>query len=163
MQPFSLEPGMGERLWIAGDTVWLKATADTTAGAYTLLEILAEPGGGPPLHVHEHEDETFYVLDGTFELVIGGRLLRGGPGTCALVPRGTAHRFRCVEDRPGRLLVLFTPAGLEGFFREAGRPAIADGLPPPIDDEEIARTLAAGAKYGLRVVDWAPAGQPPVA
>lgn len=53
--------------------------------------------------------------------------------------------------------------GLEGFFREAGRPAVTDGPPPPIDDEEIARTLAAGAKYGLRVVDWAPAGQPPVA
>jgi quercetin dioxygenase-like cupin family protein len=142
-------------LWIAGDTVWLKATAVDTAGAYTLLEVLAAPGGGPPPHIHINEDESFYVLEGVFELLIGTRLLRAERGTFALVPRGTIHRFRCIGDRPGRLLITFTPGGIEEFFRAAGSPAVGDGPPPPIDAEEIARTEAAAERYGLRVVDWA--------
>lgn len=150
----ALEPGAGERLWIAGDTLWLKATAADTGGAYTLIEILAAPGGGPPPHTHENEDEAFYVLEGTFELLVGERVITAGPGGYASVPRGTVHRFRCTGDQPGRLLILFTPGGIEGFFREAGQPAAGDGDPPPIDAAEIARTEVAGAKYGLRVVAW---------
>jgi quercetin dioxygenase-like cupin family protein len=146
--------GAGERIWIAGDTMWLKATAADTGGAYTLLEVLAAPGGGPPPHIHVNEDETFYVLDGVFELLIGPRVVRAEAGTYAFVPRGTIHRFRCIGGRSGRMLVMFTPGGIEEFFRTAGTPAIGDEPPPPIDAQEIARTEVAAARYGLRVVDW---------
>jgi quercetin dioxygenase-like cupin family protein len=150
----TLEPGTGERLWIAGDTMWFKATAADTGGAFTLIEVLAAPGGGPPPHVHDNEEETFYVLDGVFDILIGDRFVRAERGAFALVPRGTVHRFRCSGDRPGRLLILFTPGGIEGFFRQAGRAAATDGPAPPIDAAEIARTEAAALLYGLRVVDW---------
>jgi quercetin dioxygenase-like cupin family protein len=149
-------PAGGERLWIAGDTVWIKATAADTGGAYTLLEIAAAPGGGPPPHVHANEDETFYVLEGTFDIHIGDRTVHARPGTYAFVPRGTVHRFQCCRDGRGRLLVVFTPGGLEGFFREAGTPAASEGPPPPVDAAEIERTARAGARFGLRVVEWNP-------
>ena len=152
--PRLLEPGTGERLWIAGDTVSIIATAADTGGAYTLLEVLARPGGGPPPHIHAHEDEAFVVLDGSFELLIGERVVRAEPGAFASVPRGTVHRFECVGDGPGRLLILFTPGGIEGFFREAGQPATSDAPAPPVDAAEIARTEVAGRRYGLRVIDW---------
>jgi quercetin dioxygenase-like cupin family protein len=145
----------GERYWIAGDTLTFKATAADTGGAYTLIEILAAPGEGPPPHIHGNEDETFYVLDGRFEIQVGERAIDAGPGTFALVPRGTVHRFRCVAERPSRMLVMFTPGGLEGFFREAGIRAARDGQAPPVDAAEIARTEVAAARYGLHVVDWA--------
>jgi quercetin dioxygenase-like cupin family protein len=154
IQAKTLEPNTGERIWIAGDTLSFKATADDTAGAYTLIEILAVPGGGPPAHIHDNEEETFYVLDGAFEIVIGERVVRAEHGAFALVPRGTVHRFRCIGDRPGRMLVLFTPGGIEGFFREAGRVAVGASPAPPVDAAEIARTEAAARRHGLRVVDW---------
>jgi quercetin dioxygenase-like cupin family protein len=143
----------GERLWIAGDTVWIKATATDSGGAYTMLEILAAPGGGPPPHIHANEDESFYVLEGAFDIQIGDRIVRATAGAYAFVPRGIVHRFQCGEGR-GRLLVLFTPGGLEGFFREAGTPAVGDGPPPPVDASEIERTERAAARYGLRVIEW---------
>lgn len=149
-----LEPGTGERIWIAGDTLSFKATAAETGGAYTLIEVVAAPGGGPPPHIHDNEDETFYVLDGAFEIVIGERVVRAQRGVFALVPRGTVHRFRCIGDRPGRMLILFTPGGIERFFREAGRAAVGALPAPPVDAAEIARTEAAARRYGLRVVDW---------
>jgi quercetin dioxygenase-like cupin family protein len=152
--PLVLPPGGGERIWITGDTVKIKATAADTRGALTVLEVEAAPGSGPPPHLHGNEDESFYVLEGTFELLIGERTVLLEPGAFALVPRGVVHRFRNAGDRPGRMLILFTPGGLEGFFREAGAAAAADSPVPPVDEAEIARTEVAGERYGLRVVDW---------
>jgi uncharacterized cupin superfamily protein len=144
--------GEGERLWIVGDTMTLKATGGTTDGGLMLLENLTAPGGGPPPHVHTREDEFFFVLDGSFEIRIGDELHALGPGGFAYVRRGMVHNFRNTADTPSRILVGFTPAGMEGFFRESGRPATDDGPAPPMDDDEIARTMVAAEKYGVEAV-----------
>lgn len=151
---YSLPAGEGERIWIVGDTMTLKATGPATDGRLLLLENLTAPGGGPPPHIHTREDEFFYVLDGTFEIRIGDELHTLGAGGFAFVPRGTVHDFRNTGEQPARILVGFTPAGMEGFFRESGRPATDDGPAPPLDDDEIARTIAAAQTYGLRAVDF---------
>jgi hypothetical protein len=54
-----------------------------------------------------------------------------------------------VGETPGKLLVLFPPAGMEDFFFEAGMPAQEGGTAPPFGPEEIERTLAAAPKYGV--------------
>jgi quercetin dioxygenase-like cupin family protein len=145
-------PGQGERIWIVGDTMTFKATGATTGGKLLLFENLTTPGGGPPPHIHTDEDEFFFVLDGEFEIRIGEELHVLTAGGYAYVPRGTVHNFRNVARTASRILVGFTPAGIEGFFRESGRPATDDGPAPPVDDDEIARTMAAAPKYGLEAV-----------
>ena len=148
----SVPAGGGERIWIVGDTMTLLATGDSTGGSLVLLENLTAPGGGPPPHVHTREDEFWYVLEGSFEIRVGDEVHALGPGGFAYAPRGTVHNFRNTGDSPARVLVGFTPGGMEGFFRESGRPAIDDGPAPPVDDDEIARTLAAAPKYGVAAV-----------
>ena len=149
---YALPAGEGERLWIVADTMTFRATGESTDGSLLLLENLTAPGGGPPPHIHTREDEFFHVLDGTFEIRIGDEVHTLGPGGFAYVPRGTAHNFRNTAETPSRILVGFTPAGIEGFFRESGRAAIDDGPAPPVDEDEIARTMAAAQKYGLEAV-----------
>src|SRR3712207_1263608 len=149
---YSLASGDGERIWIVGDTMTLKATAETTGGSLVLLENLTAPGGGPPPHVHTREDEFWYVLSGTFEIRLGDEVHAVGPGGFAYAPRGTFHNFRSTAETPSRILVGFTPGGMEGFFRESGRPATDDGPPPPDDQDEIARTMAAASPYGVEAV-----------
>jgi quercetin dioxygenase-like cupin family protein len=144
--------GEGERIWIVGDTMTFKATGESTGGGLVLLENLTAPGGGPPPHVHTGEDEFFYVLDGRFEIRIGDELHAVGPGAFAYVPRGTVHNFRNVADAESRILVGFTPGGMDGFFRESGVPAADDGPAPPLGDVEIARTMIAAQKHGLELV-----------
>jgi quercetin dioxygenase-like cupin family protein len=153
--PFNLEAHAGERIWITGDTVQIKATAAETGGAYTMIEAFASPGNGPPPHLHKNEDETLYVLEGDFEILNGEHLMSAKPGALAFVPKGTVHRFRCIGNSAGRLLLVYTPGGIEGFFRESGIPAAGDGPAPPVSSEEIARTNKAGIRYGLQVVNWA--------
>jgi quercetin dioxygenase-like cupin family protein len=149
--PYASLAGTGERIWIVGDTLTFKATAETTAGTLTAIECEAAPGGGPPPHIHENEDESFYVLDGEFEILLGDELVPAGPGDFAFVPRGTLHRFANVGADVGRILILFTPGGLEQFFRAAGTSATSDAPAPLVDAAEIARTDAAAARHGLRI------------
>lgn len=148
----SIPSGEGERIWIVGDTMTLKATGESTGASLLLLENLTAPGGGPPPHIHTREDEFFYVLDGTFEIRVGDAVHVLGPGGYAYAPRGTVHNFRNTADTPSRVLIGFTPAGMEGFFRESGRPASDDGPAPAVDEAEIARTMAGAPKYGVEAV-----------
>ena len=147
-----IDPGEGERIWIVGDTMTLKATGESTGGSLVLLEILTTPGGGPPPHIHTRQDEFWYVLEGRFEIRIGDELHRLGPGGFAYAPHGTVHNFRNTAETPSRILAGFTPGGMEGFFRESGRPATDDGQAPPVDQDEIARTMAAAPRYGVEAV-----------
>lgn len=153
-QALRLGPGDGERIWITGDTVTIKASGAATGGSLTVLEVEANPGAGPPPHTHATEDEAFYVLEGEFEIQIGDEVRPAAAGAFAFVPRGTVHRFSCTGDRPGRMLIAFTPGGLDDFFRESGRPAVDDGPAPPVDEAEIARTEASARRHGLSVVAW---------
>jgi mannose-6-phosphate isomerase-like protein (cupin superfamily) len=148
----ALADGEGERIWIVGDTMTLKATGESTGGGLVLLENLTAPGGGPPPHVHTREDEFWYVLEGTFEIRLGDVVHTLGPGGYAYAPRGTVHNFRNVGTVASRILVGFTPAGMEGFFRDSGRAATDDGPAPPVDADEIARTMAAAPRYGVEAV-----------
>jgi len=152
---YAVAAGEGERIWIVGDTMTLKSTSESTGGSVVLIENLTAPGGGPPPHIHTGEDEFFYVLDGAFEIRIDDELHALGPGGYAYVPRGTVHNFRNTAETPSRILVGFTPGGIEGFFRESGRPATDDGPAPPLDEDEIVRTTAAAPRYGLEAVAFA--------
>ena len=59
-----LGPGEGTPIWFLGNLMVVKATAQSTNGAYGLLESLISAGASPPLHVHHREDEGFWILDG---------------------------------------------------------------------------------------------------
>jgi quercetin dioxygenase-like cupin family protein len=107
---------MPERLTFGEVEILVKATADTTGGTLTVFEE-NEPVD-TPLHVHEHEDELFYVLEGEHVFQVGEREHRAGPGELVFAPRGIPHAQRRVMPRQGRTLVLTAPGGLEGFFRE---------------------------------------------
>ena len=64
-----------------------KLQAAETGGTLSAAETIIPAGLEPPVHVHEHEDELFYVLEGELTVICGGRELRGGPGTVAFLPR----------------------------------------------------------------------------
>lgn len=88
------------------------------------------PGYGVPLHVHEEEDELFYVLEGeiTLDRADGGSA-KAGPGAFVHLPRGVPHGFRNIGPAPAHMIVITTPGGaLEGVFR--GLDAAARGEAP---------------------------------
>ncbi len=73
-------PGEGESVWVVGDLITLKLTSEDTGGAFSLFEGAIPPGGGPPPHVQHREDESFYVMEGQFEFLVGEDTIPGGGG-----------------------------------------------------------------------------------
>jgi mannose-6-phosphate isomerase-like protein (cupin superfamily) len=125
----ALAPDGGERLLFGEVTILIRASAETTRGAFTLFEEVP-PLVDTPRHVHGNEDELFYVLEGEHIFQVGEDEFRVGPGGLVFAPRGVPHAQRRVVPRTGRLLVLTSPAGFEGFFRELAAAHEAGTLGP---------------------------------
>ena len=106
----------GERLRFSDAEFIVRASAETTGGAFTVIEEI-DPLD-TPLHVHKNEDELWYVLEGQHIIQIGDDEFHAGPGDMVFGPRGVPHAQRRVVPRTGRFLEFFYPAGFDGFFRE---------------------------------------------
>lgn len=145
-QPFVLSADEGAAYWYVNNRAVIKTSAAQTGGAFGLLEMQVALGHGPPLHIHQNEDEVLWVLEGQLFVRTGDREAMAGPGSCIYTPRGIPHTFRVEGQTPPRLLVLVVPGGGEGFFIDAGRPAAGPGLPPPAPPD-IARLQEVATKY----------------
>lgn len=112
--------GDGPCICYGGLELRVKVGAAQSGGEMTVIEGAIPPESGPPLHVHEKENETYYVLEGNFEFVCGSDRVTGGPGTFVFAPRGLPHRYKNIGNDLGRVLFGFTPGGIEAFFTELG-------------------------------------------
>jgi mannose-6-phosphate isomerase-like protein (cupin superfamily) len=135
-----------------GGEYHIVATAAETGNTHFAFEAIEPPGGGPPLHIHTREEEFFLVLDGEVSFYIGGRVIHARPGESAFVPRGTPHCFKNTSTRDARLLVLFTPGGIEGFF-EYGRSLTGTR---PSEETLLDRLNELAPPYGLTVLGPSP-------
>ena len=118
-EAFIVEPAEGRLLDMGTFEVVVLATADQTAGEFSLLQTQHEPPDfGPPLHIHRDAAEAFYVLEGEYLMHIEDRQRVCPPGTFVYVPKNTPHTFRVVSDVPGKKLNLFAPAAMVAFFEE---------------------------------------------
>ena len=153
---YTLHRNEGRHLWFLGSLMTIKAGAAETGGAMSLIEQVAPPGFGSPLHVHACEDEPMYILEGRFTFWVGERELPAEAGTFVFLPRDVPHCFRVEGDTPGRLLQLTLPAGLEEGFAEMGGPAPGPVLPPPPDGPPdpafLARMDEVAVRYGVQLL-----------
>jgi quercetin dioxygenase-like cupin family protein len=111
----------GETVLVVGDAYRLIVTGAETAGSYLIMEATVPVGHGPPLHVHDREDEGFQILEGEVDFEAEGRTVRLGPGDFINLPKGVTHRFQNNGAATARMLITCAPAGIEGFFRAAHR------------------------------------------
>ena len=153
-----LRPGDGRSLQVSGELVTYKITSEQTGGAYSLFEVVSEPGGGPPPHVQHREDEAFYVLEGEYDFLDDGHTMRVGKGSLVYVPKGNLHTYKNVGTTPGKMLVSQTPGGLhERFFEEIGQEA-QDKFKPTAQESLLnaERIVATAAMYGIEIPPPAP-------
>jgi mannose-6-phosphate isomerase-like protein (cupin superfamily) len=115
--------------------------SDHTAGAFCLL--IDEPPAAWSLrpHWHRNEAETIHIVDGEFEMDVGGERCSLRARQTIHVPRGAVHSSRNVGRRPGRRILLFSPAGMERFFLETGAPS-------PDAEFDATAALASATRHG---------------
>ena len=144
-------PQDSEALIWMGELALLKVTGEMSNGLYSVVEVFATPEGLVPLHVHHREDEALYVLDGELSVRIGDAMHEARQGSLVFGPKGVPHKY-WVNSPSARLLMIFSPAGFEGFIRKTSEPATSLA-PPPISEAVIDfdKILAAAAEYGAEV------------
>ena len=134
--------GAGEEIALGASSITIKLDGADTGGAFALLEYVAPPGAGSPAHTHSREEETFYVREGALLFHLGGEEVVAGPGSVVHIPRGLIHDFLNVGDTPCVAMILATPAGLDGYFRDLG--ALVQGAGATQED-----VTALNRRYGL--------------
>jgi quercetin dioxygenase-like cupin family protein len=147
-----LPAGEGQSIWVVGDRYTIKSSGNDTGGAFAMIEAIVPPGNGPPPHIHSREDEAFYVLEGNLQFHADGRSFTASAGAWVTLGRGSLHYFKNTGTMPARMLVVVTPSGLEQFFLEVGRKAIAGETEPVAPTpEDIHKLVETAPKYGLEI------------
>jgi mannose-6-phosphate isomerase-like protein (cupin superfamily) len=120
-RPVILRPGEGRRYDLGRGEAVFKADDAESAGAYSISEWWLEPETkGPGRHSH-HEDDVFYVVEGTVSMFVGDRWLDAPRGSFVLVPGGVVHDFENRTTERAGFLNVSSP----GEF-EPAMPAIAE-------------------------------------
>jgi len=115
--------------------------AEDTDGAFCLIVDAPQAGWSLPPHRHRNEAETIHIIAGEFEIEVDGLRSLLSPGETIHVPRGAIHSGANVGGYTGRRAVLFSPAGMEQFFLQAGAPSEEH-------DRDIAATVALAIEHG---------------
>lgn len=138
--------------WGPGDTYTFLVTGEQSGGSMFAMDCVLGPGGGPPPHRHLAEDELFHIYEGEVEFTVEGTTHLISAGGSAFIPKGAAHSYVNATESSARMLTVYTPAGMEGWFREVCTPVSDPSLPAPaVTPELIERMLEAGPRHS---VEW---------
>lgn len=129
-----------------GEELTFHLSGAETGGRYTMFTSVTPPGGGPPPHVHENEDEWFLVLEGRAEFFKDGVWLAAPVGTAVYTPRGCAHTFRNPGDVPLKMLVHAAPSGFEKFFARCAEEFAKSSAP------DMGNIVKIAGEFGIRFV-----------
>jgi oxalate decarboxylase/phosphoglucose isomerase-like protein (cupin superfamily) len=104
------------------------------------------PGGGPPPHFHDFEDEWFFPLDGRVEFFLNGQWTEAAPRSVVSAPRDVVHAVRSPGDQPLTMFIQTAPAGFEEFIRRCAVEFARPGGP------ETSRIASSSAEHGIHFV-----------
>jgi mannose-6-phosphate isomerase-like protein (cupin superfamily) len=136
---------LGEMHSLGFSSILFKVLPSETNGGMFIIEHDHLTRGGPRLHLHPHQEEWFYVIEGEVLFQIGDTRKRLRTGDSILGPRMVPHTFSYSGEKPGRMLIAFTPAGrMEQYFRDAAIPN------PPVQDE------AFFSRYDIKLIGPSP-------
>jgi quercetin dioxygenase-like cupin family protein len=144
--------GLGRSRWFEGHLVTPLVTA-AESRQFAVMDFRVTPGTESARHVHQNEDELYYILDGEAEFVIGEETHAGFPGTLVFVPRGMPHHLK-VTSGALRALLILTPPGFERFLiehstdaRSLTRPPVGPSVAPALGTPTDLRR-----RYGFELV-----------
>ena len=146
----ALPAGEGERVSFLNSVITVKVEAREGGPPYTVLELMIRPGAAPLPHIHLHEDECFYVLEGTMLFRCGDTAQTLEPGGFVRLPRGVVHSCEVRGDVPARVLVLCAERGFASFAAALGRP-VGDRAATDTEGLDPAVLTEVAAKHGIEL------------
>ena len=128
LQPAIVTPKQALSIKPFGLEMRVLLSTEATGGAISAIMAWHKPGEGPPDHVHFSQEEMFFIVEGTYELTIGGETSTVGPGTIVFIPRNVVHRFKNVGDATACMLDWSLPGGQDHYFKAISDLAAGGGF-----------------------------------
>ena len=154
-EAFARAPTVEMSTWYKGILISSLATEQDTGGAFELVEAKMRKGTEPPPHVHEREDELFYVLDGVLDAYVGDACLHATAGSCVFLPKGRPHAFK-IQSEQIHMLTFMTPGGFMGASASMAIPARSLAIPPEdgvtYATVDLSETIKVFQSYGVRML-----------
>ena len=125
-----------------GERVNIRTSGDETGGVYAMIEGVAEPGNGVPMHIHANEVEHFVVLEGTLHVANGDERLDVPAGKTVTIEKGVPHAWCNLADTPVRMLIIFSPGHIGEMFRRIAS----------LDIDDLESIAASAAQFGTTIV-----------
>ncbi len=139
-----------------GGRMVVKVRDEDTASAYSVHDNTIPPGApGPRPHIHRNHEEAFYVLEGELTVHVGSRKVTAPAGSFVVVPRGVVHQPSNPGTQLTRVLLTFSPSGMDHFFEEAAERRIPLQA-EPTDPAVLEKLEAFTRKYGYEFAEFPP-------
>src|SRR5689334_5043845 len=127
--------GSAPSFWFMGIRATVLARGgDTTP---TTMELILPPGGFTPLHIHEDDDDSGIVLDGSIKCWCDGEFVDISAGSWMALPRGRPHAQLVTSATPARVIAVYANSHFADFVAAVGipsdRPPPPPGPPPPTE------------------------------
>jgi quercetin dioxygenase-like cupin family protein len=154
MHPYKRSPALDNSKWYKGILISELATSSDTNGAMDFVESKMRKGTEPPPHVHDREDELFYVLKGALRVFAAGEVFNVEAGETVFLPRQVPHAY-LIQSEDCHVLALITPGGFINAVNKMNAPARTMDIPSDMETyatADLAATVAIFTQYGVRML-----------
>jgi quercetin dioxygenase-like cupin family protein len=143
------QPDQQQKLeWLDGGTLAMLLDGKATDGQLMVGRFDVSRGEAPPYHMHTREDEVFMLIKGTALVWYDDQEMEMAEGGIVFLPKNIPHAYR-ITSAKADLLMINTPAGIEGMFRYSGRDR---ATPRPAGFTISPQRMAEGAKEHGQVI-----------
>lgn len=123
----------GSHFSILGQSVRVVLHSIQSQAGLFCFEQWTPPGFGVPPHMHSLEDEIAYLVEGTLQVNVGGKISIAQVGDTMNFSRGTMHGFTNTGNVVARTFWAVTPGkSFEAFFK-----AVSEFPPGPPNFEKL--------------------------
>ena len=74
-------------------------TTEATGGATSVIVAWHKPGEGPPDHVHFKQEEILFIIEGLYEVTVGDKNAKAGPGSIVFIRATSCTASRTASSR----------------------------------------------------------------
>lgn len=146
-KPIIMQPGMGKELSAFGNVLTVMLAGEQTGETIMVASEWTSPGGGPPPHIHQNEDEIFLVIEGRIHYFLDGKGVEVEPGGLIYLPKGVIHSYRNIGTTPSRHWIITTPSGFERFFERCA------GEFENVNGPDKDRVIGIHREHGIHLVE----------
>jgi quercetin dioxygenase-like cupin family protein len=154
MQAYKRSPALDNSTWYKGILASQLASTSDTNGAFDLIESKMHKGTEPPPHLHDREDELFYILSGQLKVFADGKVFTVSTGESVFLPRKVPHAYLITSDEC-HVLALLTPGGFFNAINKMNIAARTMDIPSDMETYatvDMAATIAVFIRYGIRML-----------